>query len=84
MVGMLSAEVQRANKIITDLLDYSKSKKLNKLSIDIVSFINKVIPAVPLPTNIKVIPSLIAVNNNTNSFIKFFTIILIFFPLILL
>ena len=53
MVGMLSAEVQRANKIITDLLDYSKSKKLNKLSIDIVSFINKVIPTVPLPTNIK-------------------------------
>jgi signal transduction histidine kinase len=54
MVGMLSEEVQRANKIITDLLDYSKSKKLNKLSIDIVSFINKVIPAVPLPPNIKV------------------------------
>lgn len=54
MVGMLSAEVQRANKIITDLLDYSKSKKLNKLSIDIVSFIKKVIPNVPLPTNIKI------------------------------
>lgn len=58
MVGMLSAEVQRANKIITDLLDYSKSKKLNKLSIDIVSFINKVIPAVPLPTNIKILTNL--------------------------
>jgi signal transduction histidine kinase len=58
MVGMLSSEVQRANKIITDLLDYSRTKKLNKLSIDIVSFINKVIPAVTLPTNIKVTTNL--------------------------
>ena len=54
MVGMLSSEVQRANKIITDLLDYSRTKKLNKLSIDIVSFINKVIPAVTMPPNIKI------------------------------
>ncbi len=54
MVGMLSAEVLRANKIITDLLDYSRTKKLNKLTIDTVSFINKVIPAVPVPDNIKI------------------------------
>ena len=52
MVSMLSAEVLRANKIITDLLDYSRTKRLNKLSVDIVSFINKVIPSVPLPKNI--------------------------------
>ncbi len=58
MVGMLSSEVQRANKIITDLLDYSRTKKLNKLSIDIVSFIDKVIPAVTLPTNIKITTNL--------------------------
>ena len=54
MVGMLSAEVLRANKIITDLLDYSRTKKLNKLNIDTVSFINKVIPAVPVSDNIKI------------------------------
>ena len=54
MVGMLSAEVLRANKIITDLLDYSRTKKLNKLTIDTVSFINKVIPAVPVPANVKI------------------------------
>ena len=58
MVGMLSAEVLRANKIITDLLDYSRTKKLNKLSIDIVSFVNKVIPAVTLPDNIKITTNL--------------------------
>ena len=54
MVGMLSAEVLRANKIITDLLDYSRTKKLTKLTIDTVSFINKVIPSVPMPDNIKI------------------------------
>ncbi|MBQ1610206.1 MAG: HAMP domain-containing protein [Elusimicrobia bacterium] len=58
MVNMLSSEVLRANKIITDLLDYSRTKKLNKLSVDIVAFINKVIPAVPLPTNIALLTDL--------------------------
>ena len=58
MVNMLSSEVLRANKIITDLLDYSRTKKLNKLSVDIVSFVEKVIPAVPLPTNIALLTDL--------------------------
>ena len=58
MVNMLSSEVLRANKIITDLLDYSRTKKLNKLSVDIVTFINKVIPAVPVPTNILITKNL--------------------------
>ncbi len=58
MIGMLSEEVLRANKIITDLLDYSRTKKLNKLSIDIVPFINKVIPAVVMPENVKVVTDL--------------------------
>lgn len=58
MVNMLSSEVLRANKIITDLLDYSRTKKLNKLSVDIVSFINKVIPAVPIPKNILITTNL--------------------------
>lgn len=58
MIGILSAEVLRANKIITDLLDYSRTKKLNKLSINIVSFIDKVIPSVPVPDNIKITTNL--------------------------
>ena len=58
MVNMLSSEVLRANKIITDLLDYSRTKKLNKLSVDIVTFVNKVIPAVPVPSNILITTNL--------------------------
>ena len=58
MVNMLSSEVLRANKIITDLLDYSRTKKLNKLSVDIVAFVNKVIPAVPVPSNILITKNL--------------------------
>lgn len=55
MVNMLSSEVVRANKIITDLLDYSKTKKLNKQEVPIESFIDKSISSVPMPDNIKVI-----------------------------
>lgn len=62
MVKMLSEEVLRANKIITDLLDYSRTKRLNKLSVEIVPFINKVIPAVPMPENIKVLTDLESFN----------------------
>ena len=58
MVKMLSEEVLRANKIITDLLDYSRTKKLNKLPVDIIPFINKVIPTVPMPENVKLITDL--------------------------
>ena len=55
MVQMLSSEVLRANKIITELLDYSRIKKLTKMSLDIESFFDKVIEMVPLPENIKLI-----------------------------
>ena len=55
MVQMLSSEVLRANKIITELLDYSRIKKLTKMSLDIESFFDKVIKMVPLPENIKLI-----------------------------
>lgn len=58
MVKMLSDEVLRANKIITELLDYSRIKKLTKLEIEIVPFINKVIPEVPMPKNVKLITQL--------------------------
>lgn len=55
MVNMLSSEVLRANKIITDLLDYSKAKKLNKLAVEIDSFMDKAISAVPLTEQIKIV-----------------------------
>lgn len=58
MVGMLSSEVLRANKIITDLLDYSRTKKLNKLPVEMESFIDKVSRMVPLPDNIKLIKNI--------------------------
>ena len=53
MVQMLSSEVLRANKIIVELLDYSRVKKLTKLTIDIESFIDKVTKMVSFPDNIK-------------------------------
>lgn len=53
MVEMLSSEVLRANKIITELLDYSRIKKLAKLSVDIETFIDRVVKMVPLQENIK-------------------------------
>lgn len=43
----------RANKIIVELLDYSRVKKLTKLTIDIESFIDKVTKMVSFPDNIK-------------------------------
>jgi len=55
MIQMLSDEVVRANKIITELLDYSKTKQLNKLEIGIAVLIDKAIKSVPVAENIKVI-----------------------------
>lgn len=55
MIQMLSDEVVRANKIITELLDYSKTKQINKLEIDVGVLIDKAIKSVPVAENIKVI-----------------------------
>ena len=55
MLEMLSADVARANKIITDLLDYSKAKKLNKLETYIDDFMEKAVANVPLPDNIRLV-----------------------------
>lgn len=55
MVQMLSSEVLRANKIITELLDYSRIKKLTKMPLDIEAFFDKVIKMLSLPENIKLI-----------------------------
>lgn len=55
MVNMLSSEVLRANKIITDLLDYSKTKKLNKLEVTIDSFVEKSLLAVTMPEQVNIL-----------------------------
>ena len=55
MLDMLAADVSRANKIITDLLDYSRAKKLNKLEMWMDDFMNKAISNVAMPENVKVI-----------------------------
>ncbi|MDR2192089.1 MAG: HAMP domain-containing protein [Endomicrobium sp.] len=55
MLEMLSADVARANKIITDLLDYSKAKKLNKLETYMDDFMEKAVANVPLPANIRLV-----------------------------
>lgn len=64
MIQMLSDEVIRANKIITELLDYSKTKQINKLEIDIAVLIDKSIKSVPVAENIKVV-------KNSESFVVF-------------
>lgn len=58
MLDMLSSDVSRANKIITDLLDYSRAKKLNKLEMWIDEFIDKAISNVVLADNIEVVKKL--------------------------
>ncbi|MCL1973063.1 MAG: ATP-binding protein [Endomicrobia bacterium] len=55
MLDMLSSDVSRANKIITDLLDYSRAKKLNKLEMWIDEFVDKAISNVALPQNIEIV-----------------------------
>lgn len=62
MVNMLSSEVLRANKIITDLLDYSKTKKLNKQEVSIETFIEKSISAVSMPDKIEIIKNIEPLN----------------------
>jgi signal transduction histidine kinase len=55
MLEMLSADVSRANKIVTDLLDFSRAKKLNKADISLPEFIDNILQHVPLPENIQVV-----------------------------
>ncbi|MDR1696395.1 MAG: HAMP domain-containing protein [Endomicrobium sp.] len=54
MLDMLSSDVSRANKIITDLLDFSRAKKLNKINIMADDFIDKAVSNVTIPPNIKI------------------------------
>ena len=43
MLNMLSSDVQRANKIVTDLMDYSRMKKLVKTPVRVDEFIDQVL-----------------------------------------
>lgn len=54
MIEMLSIDVSRANKIVTDLLDYSRVKKLNKLPTQIDEFLESLLNTIALPGNIAV------------------------------
>ncbi|MCL2389354.1 MAG: HAMP domain-containing protein, partial [Elusimicrobia bacterium] len=49
MLEILSSDVARANKIITDLLDYSRSKKLNKVEVSMEEFVKKALTNVTIP-----------------------------------
>ncbi len=55
MLDMLASDVSRANKIITDLLDYSRAKKLNKIEMWIDDFLDKAIENVVIPNNIELV-----------------------------
>ena len=55
MLDMLTADVSRANKIITDLLDYSRAKKLNKLKMYMDEFLDRAISNVIMPKNIRIV-----------------------------
>jgi len=55
MLDMLSSDVVRANKIITDLLDYSRAKKLNSLEMFVDAFLDKALLNVVIPDNIAVV-----------------------------
>lgn len=46
MLELLSADVARANKIVTDLLDYSRVKKLHKIAVRTDEFFEKLAEAV--------------------------------------
>ena len=55
MLDMLSSDVTRANRIITDLLDYSRAKKLNSLEMFVDAFLDKALMNIALPENISVV-----------------------------
>jgi len=46
MIELLAADVIRANKIVTDLLDYSRIRKLHKTTISTVDFLTKLLDPV--------------------------------------
>lgn len=55
MLEILSNDVNRANRIVTDLMDYSRVKKLSKCRLKIVDFIDKVVEMIPLDESITLV-----------------------------
>jgi signal transduction histidine kinase len=60
MMEMLSTDVTRANKIVTDLLDYSRVRKPHKVPVHMDEFINKLIDKMSLVDNIHIVRELTA------------------------
>ncbi len=55
LLDMLSKEVDTANKIVTDLLDFSRVKQLNNIEVSLIELIDDAIKAVVTKDNIKII-----------------------------
>jgi signal transduction histidine kinase len=54
MLEMLSTDVNRANKIVTDLLDYSRVKRLAKVPVKTNEFMNKLLDHLELGSRVEV------------------------------
>jgi signal transduction histidine kinase len=64
MLEMLSNDVTRANKIVTDLMDYSRVKRLNKCDTKINEFIDNVLVTIPLENSITIIKEIEVIEAN--------------------
>jgi len=64
MLEMLSNDVTRANKIVTDLMDYSRVKRLNKCNTKINEFIDNVLITIPRENNITIIKEIEVIEAN--------------------
>lgn len=64
MLEMLGTDVARANKIVTDLLDFSRVKKLNKVATPMDEFINKLLDNLTFSENVHIIRDLKALQAN--------------------
>ncbi|MHB9154798.1 MAG: ATP-binding protein [Endomicrobiales bacterium] len=58
MLEMLSNDVGRANKIVTDLLDFSRVKKLSKVPTNIDEFIDKLLDNMTMGENVTIVREL--------------------------
>lgn len=54
MLEMLSTDVNRANKIVTDLLDYSRVKRLTKVPVKIDAFMNQLLDHLSFGNDVKI------------------------------
>lgn len=64
MLELLATDVARANKIVTDLLDFSRVRKLNKSPVKVDEFIVRFLDSVDFGKNFNIIRDLQAVQAN--------------------